>query len=212
MIMCLNHLESLANSNHMLPGHVSGPPAQPLDVLSVLRAWVLPCFGWTVVIVLVILVAAWLFRPFALPNCYSKSEAKALRIKWPEPAPQSRKGNRYIESSQTVSAWDLPQPWKVLVLRLSNVGVHYVAKKMRLSTRKRKEGHETKERPRQKEERPLVLHSACALAVQGSKGNCGLKCVCWRKVRFFLSLARHRKAMRSHAVLQQPHLWVPRYA
>lgn len=76
----------------------SPPTAGPLDVLSAIRAWILPCFGWTIVIVLVILVA--------------------LRIKWPE---------------------------------LSNIGVRYVAKRMSLSSRKRKEGREAQDKSEQKE-------------------------------------------------------------
>ena len=72
---------------------VSGPPPGPLDVLSVIWAWILPCFGWTIVIVLVILVAAWLQRRVSNVLCstilnplgiFWSIKAKALRIKRPE--------------------------------------------------------------------------------------------------------------------------------
>ena len=73
---------------------VSGPaPTGPLDVLSAIWAWILPCFGWTIVIVLVILVATWLQRRVSKVLCnailnslgiFWSMEAKALRIKWPE--------------------------------------------------------------------------------------------------------------------------------
>lgn len=57
------------------------PTGGPLDVLSVIWAWILPCFGWTIVIVLVILVA--------------------LRIKWPE---LSNIGVRYVAKRMSLSS------------------------------------------------------------------------------------------------------------
>lgn len=112
--------EQPATTNSSMTGNpvreavAHSPPPGPLDVLSVIWAWILPCFGWTIVIVLVILVA--------------------LRIKWPE---------------------------------LSNIGVRYVAKRMSLSSRKRKEGREAQDKPEQKEAQG-ANEEACATPAAAS--------------------------------------------